>query len=83
MGLYSDLMGLYSDLVACYSDLWDCILIQFHFIVIFWDLNGMYPLVTTHIASENHHAINGNGHGFNSYVSHYQRISVTVQKCHI
>jgi len=43
-------------------------------------LTQRYPLVISHFAMENHHAIHGKIHYismviFNSYVSHYQRVS--------
>jgi len=34
------------------------------FIVIQWDIHGIYPLVNVHITMENHHAINGKIHYF-------------------
>ena len=48
MGFYSGLMGIYGDLMGFYSDL-------LGFIVIQWDLNGIYPLVNVYITMQHHH----------------------------
>jgi len=52
MGFYSDLMGFYSDSMGFYSDLMGFYNVFFlsDFIVIQWDMNGIYPLVMTNIA---------------------------------
>ena len=45
------------------------------FIVIQWDIHGIYPLVNVHITMENHHAINGKIHYF---YDHFQQQTVKL-----
>ena len=48
--------------------------------VVEWDFDGICPLVMTNIASEFEHIVSfpmKNGGSFHSYVSHYQRVTIT------
>ena len=56
-------------------------MIYWDFLVIQWDLNGIYPLVNIQRTLENHHAINGQ---INYFYGHFQKLFVCLPegKCY-